>query len=117
MSYAAQSAISRANAMGLDLSDSDWRQIFLAITDEIASEPPAAMGVSASFVGPVRDGGERWHIAAPGRQFDVIYDPHVARIVLVIRHQGRPGAVPAILPKPTPPLKGKAAERIMENVR
>jgi hypothetical protein len=112
MSYVTQGAISRANAVGLNLSLADWRGIFLAITDEIASDPPAAQNVSASFIGNVRDGGERWRINIPGREFDVIYEPASARIVLVIRPRD-PDAQPAVLPKPTPPLKGKAAEAMV----
>lgn len=113
MTYATPTAISRANAAGLDLNLAGWRDIFLAITDTMSDEP-AARTVTATFVGNVRDGGERWHIAA-GREFDVIYDPHVARIVLVMRPKD-PDAQPAILPNPTPPLRGKAAERILDHV-
>ena len=114
VSYASPVAIGRANAVGLNLSLANWRDIFLAITDTM-SEERAAPDVTASFVGKVRDGGERWRIAIPSREFDVIYDPAIARIVLVIRSRD-PDAQPAIVPKVTPPLKGKAAERILENV-
>lgn len=115
MTYATQTAISRANAIGLNLSLEDWRAIFLAITDEIAGETTVE-NVSASLVSGVRDSGERWHVNAHGREFDVIYDRLVARIVLVIRPRD-PDDQPAVLPKPAPPLKGKAAERILETAQ
>lgn len=114
MTYASQIAITRARAVGLDLRDANWREIFLAITDEIASDPPSAPDVSAGFVGKVRDGAERWRIIFRGRQFDVIYDPAISRIILVIRSQD-PDTHTAVLPKPTPPLKGNAAARILES--
>lgn len=38
MTYATPTAISRANAAGLNLSLANWRDIFLAITDEIAGD-------------------------------------------------------------------------------
>lgn len=114
MSYVTQSEINRAKAVGLNLSLANWREIFLAITDEIAREPPAASNVVAAFIGKFRDGGERWRITHPYWEFDVIYDPALARIVLVLRRD--PDAQPAVLPNPTPPLKGKAAERILVDV-
>lgn len=112
MTYATPTAISRANAAGLNLSPADWREIFLAITDEVSSDPPTAQSITASFVGAVRDGGERWHIMTQAREFDVIYDPVAARIVLVLRPRGG-DAKPAIVPNPIPPLRGKVAERVM----
>ena len=108
MSYASPTAIARANAAGLNLTLAGWREIFLAITDT-RSDEPAARNVTASYVGNVRDGGERWRITTSGREFDVIYDPRLARIVLVIRPKDL-DAQPAVLPKLMPPLKGKAAE-------
>jgi hypothetical protein len=112
MSYASQNAIARARAIGLDFSLSDWREVFLAITDTL-SETTLAIHTSAEFVGTVRDGGERYRIVLfGGRQFDAIYDPAVARIMLVIRPR-EPDAQPAMSPKPTPPLRGKTAERIL----
>src|ERR1700757_1785404 len=104
--YATQTAISRAQAIGLRLSDEDWREVFLAISDEIAGER-LAQNVSATFIGAVRDGAERWSVTTAGRQFDVIYDPVTVRIVLVIRPRD-PDAQPTIVPKkPRLPLKGK----------
>lgn len=111
MSYATKIAMSRATAAGFRLSLGDWREIFLAITDTM-SETPAAQNVNASFIGRVRDGAERWHIETPSRTFDVIYDPDQAQIVLVLMPR-EPDAQPAVLPKPTPPLKGKVSERIL----
>lgn len=111
MTYATPTAISRVNAAGLNLSLANWREIFLAITDEIVGDR-SVQTVSASYVGNVRDGGERWHIKIPTREFDVIYDPGVALIVLVLRPR-EGDAQPAILPKPTPPLKGNVAERVL----
>lgn len=112
MSYATPAAISRATAIGLDLSLAGWRDIFLAITDTMAGEEPLAKHAMASFIGNVRDGGERWHIKIPGRLFDVIYDPKLARIVLVIRSKDG-DAQTAVLPKSTPPLRGTSAERVL----
>lgn len=115
-SYATSAAINRANAIGLNLSLANWREIFLAITDKIASDPPAANKVTAAFIGSVRDGGERWAIQISGRQFDVIYDPMIAKIVTLIRPREQ-DRQPAIVPRITPPLKSNtAAERTLENV-
>jgi hypothetical protein len=104
VTYASPVAIQRANAAGLNLSLANWREIFLAITDTMSDER-AALNVSAEFVGHVRDGGERWRIKIPHKEFDVIYDPRQARIVLVIRPRD-PDAQPAVVPNHTPPLKG-----------
>ena len=111
MSYATNIAISRAHAVGLRLSLGDWREIFLAITDQMTGETRSST-VTASFVGKVRDGAERWHVKMPTHEFDVVYDPHQAVICLVIRPRD-PDAQPAVSPKPTPPLKGKITERIL----
>jgi hypothetical protein len=86
--YATQTAISRAYAIGLRLSEADWREVFLAISDEVAGER-AAQNVCATFIGAVRDGAERWTVTQAGRQFDVIYDPETVRIVLIIRPRDR----------------------------
>lgn len=108
--YASKVAITQANAIGLSLSLADWREIFLAITDTMVDEKASI--VTATYVGNVRDGGERWAIKIPSRSFDVIYDPFAARVVLVLRPR-EPDRQPATVPKTTPPLKGRAAE-VME---
>lgn len=108
--YASKLAIHQANAAGLNLSLGSWREIFLAITDSVSGETKSM--VTAAFVGDVRDGGERWRVKMPAREFDVIYDPHSARVVLVIRPRD-PDRQPAAVPKSNPPLKGQVAERIL----
>lgn len=111
MTYATQAAIASASRIGLSIGLGDWREIFLAITDNICGE--TASLVSANLIGPVRDGAERWRIRTANVAFDVIYDPKPAQIVLVLR--GRPDAEsqPAELPRSRPPLRGKAAEMIL----
>jgi hypothetical protein len=81
--YATAMAIQQAKLAGLTLSLHMWRETFLAITDEVSDGVTSS--VLASFVGPVRDGGERWRIKIPRHLFDVIYDPLVAKIIVVWR--------------------------------
>ena len=73
--YATQEARDGAASRGFTLSLADWRAIFLAITDTMADDGRrlARTDVTATFVGPVRQ-GERWSIRIGGRAFDVMYD-------------------------------------------
>lgn len=102
--WANTKAIDGALSRGFDLTRGDWRDVFLAITDQNAidgEQSLAARTVHAEFVGPLRD-GERWTITFSGRRFDVLYEPHRALIAGVT--DTRRGAPPVIaIPRPTRP--------------
>lgn len=103
--YAAPSAMETAKGCGWNFSLADWRDIFLAITDTIATDGAGSIGrhVSAQYIGPLREGAERWRIKAPCGQFDCVYYPHRACVMSMIRPREPDAAVTADRPRaPTP---------------
>jgi hypothetical protein len=83
------SAVSSANRLGLNPTERDFRDAFLAITDGLLGEPS-----TARYLGPTRD-AERWSVQLCGRDVDVLYHPAHATISAVL--------------KPITASKGKAA--------
>lgn len=97
--YATDQACDAALSRGFDFSLGDWRDVFLAITDTTATDGRRSLnqGVSAEYVGPVRD-AERWAVTWRGWRFDVIYQPKDAMITSVTG-SGRSGAVGVPAPR------------------
>lgn len=79
--FGTSTAVEDARTAGLMVRRSDWRDIFLAITDTLATDGTRSMRdlFEAQFAGPVRD-GERWHITMSGARFDVLYNPDRAQV-------------------------------------
>lgn len=99
-SYATADAIKEARDADLSLRWEDWRAIMLAITDTMATDPPAAPpGFAAAYVGPVRD-GERWRIHHGRSTFDALWAPDHAWVYRVI--PPRPVTFPSTSPTPRP---------------
>lgn len=84
-SYSTEEACDGAIARGFDLSLADWRAVFLAMTDTLATDGEVSLrsNITARFIGPVRD-GERWTIFVNTRSFDALYDKHKAVVYRVI---------------------------------
>lgn len=102
ISYVTGAAVQIARTAGLDLRRDDWRDIVLAITDTLAEDGQRSLrvGISAQFVGPVRD-GERWTIHMGATRFDVLYSPHRAMVTSIVRPREEGMAVsPAPAPRP-----------------
>lgn len=79
--FGTSTAVEDARNAGLMVHRSDWRDIFLAITDTLATDGTrsARERFEAQFAGPVRD-GERWHVTMSGTRFDVLYSPDRAQV-------------------------------------
>lgn len=75
--YATQAAIDGARQRGFDPSYVDWRDAFVALTDTMSADGERSCNgeVTAGYVGPMRDGVERWTVHCHGRAFDVAYNP------------------------------------------
>ena len=102
--YATTEAIADAAALGLTVSQSDFRDVMLAITDAVLGK-----GDVASFIGPTRT-AERWGIKLALMPVEVIYDP--GRAILVRVQSARPGApAPAVAPLNPGPTRQKEAVR------
>lgn len=77
--YRTDVAMDGTLSRGFDLSYADWRDAFLAIMDVISGETLSSRtNVMATYIGPVRDGCDRWTISFSNRPIDLIYDPHRA---------------------------------------
>ena len=100
--YATGGAIEEARLAGLLIRRNDWRDIFLAITDIMATDDTqsAVTDITGVFVGPVRD-GERWAITLGKVRFDVLYNPERAQIYRV--------------PPPAGPASAKPPPRVLQD--
>lgn len=108
--YATARAVNDASMIGADFAYSDWRDIFLAISDTMATDGLRSTSdwVSAVYVGPIRDGGERWCVVHRRHLFDVIYDPPKALIVaLIAPRSGAP-----VMANPRRPVSPKVMETV-----
>ena len=114
--YCTTAAIDGAFQRGFDLSARDWRGVFLAITDHFADDGQRSdrSDIATDYVGPLRDGMERWTITFSRRSFDALYDPFRA-IVYRVASTGRPAAATSASPPPTdPPTLSVAASSVSE---
>jgi len=75
--YATTGAIDGARERGFEPGYTDWRDAFIAITDAIATDGQHSGNacITAAYVGPMRDGVERWTVNFSGRSLDVAYNP------------------------------------------
>ena len=106
--YVTGPAIDGARQRGFDFALSEWRDAFLAITDCLAADGSRSLNgsITSAYVGPLRDGMERWAVSYRGRRLDVMYDP---RRALIFRVADPPGSVLASPPEPSrPPLSAAA---------
>lgn len=108
--YAAPAAMEGAKGRGWNFSLADWRDVFLAITDTIAEDGRGsiARNVVAQFVGPLRDGAERWRIRAPWGAFDCVYYPERACVMQFIRPREPDDAVSTRPPRAPAPMGAMA---------
>ena len=85
--YAGPLAMSQAKGRGWNFSLANWRDIFLAIVDTIATDGARSSNetINARWVGPLREGAERWRIRAPFGDFDCVYYPDKALLQQIIR--------------------------------
>jgi hypothetical protein len=112
--YCTGPAVDGAYQRGFDLSAADWRAIFLAITDTIATDGKKSDrdDIAAEFAGPMRDSMERWTITLPKGRLDALYDPFRA-VVYRVADSGRlPSAMSENPPPSSPPSRSGAASSV-----
>lgn len=114
--YCTGAAVDGAYQRGFDLSARDWRAVFLAITDNLASDGHRSdrADVTAEYVGPMRDGAERWTISFSSRRFDALYDPFRAVVYRVVDAGRSGGAATEPLPPTDRPSPSGAESSVSE---